>query len=146
MNKLIFTLTILFSVHSQAADCGIKPRGMEFGPGCELIRVPAPAAKKTTHGSPLEAPPTPRPAPAKNRIWEPILFGAYSGKIGFYAMIGKGQDLKVDALLMNEDVVEKAYKATQNLKLGGLIACEAVGLQQSIGYTLFDLRNCSGKN
>lgn len=127
-----------------AADCGIKPKGMEFGANCELIRVAAPRATKTVGGSPLEAPAAPAAPPAEKRLWEPILFGGYSGKHGYYAMIGIAQDLKVDALLMNEDVMAKAQKATKDLTLGGVVACEAIGMQQSIGYTLFDLRNCGG--
>lgn len=127
-----------------AADCGIKPKGMEFGTNCELIRVAVPRAKKTVGGSPLGTPVAPATPAAKKRLWGPILLGAYSGKPGYYAMIGTAQDLKVDALLMNEEVMDKANLATQDLKLGGVIACEAIGTQQSIGYTLFDLRNCAG--
>lgn len=146
MSRLILIFTIMSSASlAHAADCGIKPRGMEFGPNCELIRVPAPPPKKSAMGTPLEPSSVAAP-PARKRPWEPILLGAYAGKPGYYAMIGTAQDLKVDATLMNEEVMEKAQKATHDLKLGGVVACEAVGMQQSVGYTLFDLRNCSGKN
>jgi hypothetical protein len=143
MNRIILILTLLSSITTFAADCGIKPKGMDFGPKCELVRVPAPPPKKSSPGSPLlETPPTP---PPKKHLWEPILLGGYSGKPGYYAMIGIAKDLKVDALLMNENVLEKAQKATEHLSLGGVTACEAIGVQQSIGYTLFDLRNCGNK-
>lgn len=140
---MIFIFAFLFTTNAFAADCGIKPKNMDFGPNCELIRVPAPPPKKSALSSPMEAPPAP---PAKKRLWESILLGGYSGKPGYYAMIGTAKDLKVDALLMNEDVMEKAQKATEHLSLGGVTACEAIGTQQSIGYTLFDLRNCNGGN
>jgi hypothetical protein len=147
MNKMILIFAPLFATNSFAADCGIKPKNMDFGPNCELIRVPAPPPKKSSMRIPDENMPLPpAPAPAKKRLWEPILLGGYSGKPGYYAMIGAAKDLKVDALLMNEDVMEKAQKATEHLSLGGVTACEAIGTQQSIGYTLFDLRNCGSGN
>ncbi|MBS1970574.1 MAG: hypothetical protein JSU04_09710 [Bdellovibrionales bacterium] len=146
MNRMILILifTLLLSAKTFATDCGIKPKGMDFGPNCELVRAPAPPPKKSSPRIPDENMPLPQ-APTKKRLWEPILFGAYSGKPGYYAMIGAAKDLKVDTLLMNEDVMEKAQKATEKLSLGGVTACEAIGTQQSIGYTLFDLRNCGGK-
>lgn len=153
MYRVILSFIIFWSVAGVAADCGIKPQGMEFGPNCELIRVPSAPAKKSVNIGNAADLPAPRvlkdsdsSSSGRKRGWQTIQLGAYAGKPGYYAMIGAGQDLKVDALLMNEEVMEKALKATESLKLGGLVSCEAVGMQQSTGYTLFDLRNCgSGK-
>jgi hypothetical protein len=146
MNNFLGTFfLLLISFNGFATDCGLKPKGMEFGPNCELLRGKLRQAKTLVHTEPVkkesELPASVQP----QKKWQALQLGAYAGKPGYYVKIGTEFQLKIDALLMNEDVLAKVEKATADLKLGGVTICQGVGLQQSIGYTLFDIRNCDDR-
>ena len=44
---------------------------------------------------------------------------------------------------MNEKVMLKAQQEfSATAKLGAVKTCQAIGIQQAIGFSLFDLQNC----
>ena len=123
----------LIGIQCFASDCGIAPQGSSFGPNCELVREAALPPKKQVIVKPL----------VDKKIWEPIQLGAYSGKPGYFVNVGNEFQAHLEAVIMNEQVLIKVQQEfSTNTKLGAVKNCLAVGLQQSVGYSLFDLQNC----
>ena len=74
--------------------------------------------------------------------WEVIQIGSYSGKPGYYAKVGNEFQLQVDAVVMNDSVMEDLNKAFSKNPGVQLRTCHALGMHQAIGYTVFKLKDC----
>lgn len=73
---------------------------------------------------------------------ETIKLGSYSGKPGYYAKVGPEFSVLFEAILMNEQVLKKAVQILSKTKLGEAKVCDVVGVQQSIGYTIYSIKSC----
>lgn len=74
--------------------------------------------------------------------WEVIQIGSYSGKPGYFAKVGNDFQMQVDAVVMNDSVLEELNKAFSKAAVGGVKTCHALGIHQVIGYSLFKVKNC----
>ena len=135
MTKLkLMTLTAFIGTCVQAKDCGIAPSGYSFGANCAMNKS-VPAARQ-------EAAPIAKDALMDKSRWEEIRLTMKSGKPGYVAAVGVGFALSLDAILMNETVTEDVDRFFIRTDPGSHRTCQANGLQQSIGYTLFKVKNC----
>ncbi|RYZ67253.1 MAG: hypothetical protein EOP09_11365 [Proteobacteria bacterium] len=124
---------LIFPFVADAKDCGIAPSGYSFGPNCEIYR--ASASKK-------DSPAASNTAPEDKTRWEEVRFSMKSGKPGYMAAVGADYKLELDAILMNETVTDDIDRVFVRAALGSYRTCQVNGLQQSIGYTVFKVRNC----
>jgi len=124
---------VMIATPSLAKDCGIAPSGYKFGPNCEILR--SPQEKK-------DSAQTQETAQPDKTHWENIQIVMKSGKPGYSVNIGIDYKLTLDAILMNETVTDDVDRAFVRAGLGSVKTCQASGLQQSIGYTIFKVKNC----
>lgn len=75
-----------------------------------------------------------------------IKIGAYSGRVGHYALIGLDFGTRLDLVVMNAEARESLRKLLSKQKLGEAMECEVDGDQQQIDqrtfYTLFKVKSC----
>lgn len=78
---------------------------------------------------------------------ERVKIGGYSGKPGYFALVGQDFGLRLDLVIMNLEAREALRKALgKDVPLGGTKTCEVEGQQQAIGtqtfYSLFKVMSC----
>lgn len=79
-------------------------------------------------------------SPLKTKA-EIIQLGVYSGKPGFFAKVGNKFQLTLDVIVMNDETFQKIHKLNFE-KLADTKTCDVKGMQQSVGYTIFEIKSC----
>jgi len=128
MRKTAIFLMVVMGSFAHAKNCGPIPPGASFGPNCEIIANPPP---ESHHGN--------------RRVengWELIKIGTYSGRVGYFVRIGRHFQLQLDAVIMNDGVAADLVKILTKTAMSEIKTCSAKGMQQSIGYTLFKIKDC----
>jgi hypothetical protein len=123
-------LILFVSLHAEAKQvCAPQSGGASFSMDCKLVSEEV--AKKMQAEINMQK-------GIKNKK-PTTTIGMYSGKPGFY-VVQEGKS--IDAIIMNSKAADKLLQAFEKSGSGQTRDCELEGMQQAIGYTVFEIIDC----